>query len=130
MVAVDTNVTIRLITGDDPEQMEQATQLVENKGIWISKTVILETAWVLRHHYQVSPEDIIDSIRSLAATDRVCFESEDRILEALNLNSAGADFADAIHLCLSPDEYLPFHTFDNALHKKALKQGHSVTLLA
>jgi predicted nucleic-acid-binding protein len=130
MVAVDTNVAIRLITGDDPEQMERAMQLVENEGIWISKTVTLETAWVLRHHYQTSHYEIINSIRRLAATAGVCFESEDRMLEALDLSSAGADFADAMHLCLSHDEYLPFHTFDKALSKKAIKQGHTVTLIS
>jgi predicted nucleic-acid-binding protein len=99
MVAVDTNVAIRLITGDDPEQMERAMQLVENEGIWISKTVTLETAWVLRHHYETSHYEIMNSIRRLAATAGVCFESEDRMLEALDLSSAGADFADAMHLC-------------------------------
>ncbi len=48
MIAVDTNVLVRLLTGDDPEQEAASRALFARQSIWIAKTVLLETAWVLR----------------------------------------------------------------------------------
>ena len=130
MVAVDTNVTVRLITGDDPAQLEQAVRLVEQTGIWISSTVVLETAWVLKHHYQATALDIVHSIRTLSATDGIEFEAEQNLIEALELAEEGADIADAIHLAFASDEHLPFHTFDQDFHRKASQKGHAINLIS
>ena len=48
MIAVDTNVLVRLLTGDEPEQAAAARRLFASEAIWIGKTVLLETGWVLR----------------------------------------------------------------------------------
>ena len=42
MTAVDTNVVVRLLTGDDPAQEAAARALFESGPIWIAKTVLLE----------------------------------------------------------------------------------------
>ena len=54
MRAADSNVLIRLITGDDVKQTEAAERFVE-KGAWVSILAIAETAWVLRRVYQQNP---------------------------------------------------------------------------
>ncbi len=48
MTAVDTNIVVRLLTGDDARQAAQAAALFRSEDIWLSKSVILETEWVLR----------------------------------------------------------------------------------
>lgn len=41
MLAVDTNMTVRIVTNDDPEQARRAVALFEREGIFIAKTVLL-----------------------------------------------------------------------------------------
>jgi predicted nucleic-acid-binding protein len=51
VTAVDTNVLVRLLTWDDPQQGTAAKSLFAAGPIWIAKTVLLETGWVLRSLY-------------------------------------------------------------------------------
>ena len=50
MIAVDTNVVVRLLAQDDPKQAAART-LFAAGPIWIAKTVLLETEWELRTVY-------------------------------------------------------------------------------
>ena len=47
MVAVDTNVLVRLLTGDEPAQSARARAIFERETVLLAKTVILESEWVL-----------------------------------------------------------------------------------
>jgi len=51
MISVDTNVIVRLLTGDDRPQFKRDRSLFEKESIFITTTVILETEWVLRYAY-------------------------------------------------------------------------------
>ena len=53
MIAVDTNVLVRLLTGDDPAQTQRSVELFAQESILIPKTVLLETEWVLRYSYEL-----------------------------------------------------------------------------
>ena len=53
MIAVDTNVIVRLLTGDEPRQSEQARLLFDRETIFLPKTVLLEAEWVLRRLYRL-----------------------------------------------------------------------------
>jgi predicted nucleic-acid-binding protein len=46
--AVDIDVLVRLLTGDEAKQTQAAESLFAVEPIWIAKTVLLETGWVLR----------------------------------------------------------------------------------
>ena len=60
MIAVDTNVVVRIVTADDPEQTEVARKMLQDaERLWLPKTVLLETEWVLRHGYDLSREVIL-----------------------------------------------------------------------
>ena len=48
MIAIDTNVIVRLITRDNEEQYQKSFKIFHDKNIFIADTVILETEWVLR----------------------------------------------------------------------------------
>ncbi|WP_225895747.1 PIN domain-containing protein [Dendronalium phyllosphericum] len=51
MVAVDTNIIVRLLTQDDELQYRKSREIFQNKNIFIPDTVVLETEWVLRFAY-------------------------------------------------------------------------------
>lgn len=59
MISIDANVLIRLFTGDDKEQAAKAKHLFAREDIYITKTVILETEWVLRHAYGFKAGEIL-----------------------------------------------------------------------
>jgi len=48
MVAVDTNVLVRLLVNDDARQTRRARALIEREQVFISATALLESEWVLR----------------------------------------------------------------------------------
>lgn len=52
MLAVDTNVIVRLLTGDDPVQSPQARSVFAEGEILIVTSVLLETEPVLRRVYR------------------------------------------------------------------------------
>ena len=65
MIAVDTNVVVRLLIADDARQAAQASALFRNEEIWLCKTVILESVWVLRSLYRTRlRRENPDSLRS------------------------------------------------------------------
>ena len=51
MLAVDTNLIVRYLTGDHPAQSAKARAVIEGEDVFISTTVLLETEWVLRSVY-------------------------------------------------------------------------------
>ena len=59
MIALDTNVLIRLIIFDDPMQSGVADDLIRNNRIFISKGVLMESEWVLRYRYKFRREQLI-----------------------------------------------------------------------
>ena len=120
MISVDTNVIIRLLTGDDQPQFKRAKSLFEKESIFITTTVILETEWVLRYAYNFKPLKIVDAFQSLFGLSNVQLEEPLIIAEAVEWHKKDLDFADALHLAKSQASR-SFATFDKKLIKKALK---------
>src|SRR3989339_260230 len=58
VTAVDTNIIVRLLTGDDAAQFQKARQVFASQDIFIPDTVILEAEWVLRVAYKFEPAAI------------------------------------------------------------------------
>jgi predicted nucleic-acid-binding protein len=113
MLAVDANVLIRLIVGDDIVQSPRALALFEENEVWIATTVLLETEWVLRRVYRYGREPLARAIGSIAGLPNVQLEHPERIAAALARLQAGADFADALHVAGSGGA-VHFATFDKA----------------
>lgn len=122
MIAVDTNVLVRLLTGDDPGQTKRAAELFRRENILIPKTVLLETEWVLRYGYQLSPPAILAAFQKLLGLPQVTLEDGPGIAEALTRYEAGMDFADALYLA-SGRAAEAFATFDARLKKRAGTQA-------
>ena len=118
MIAVDTNVVVRLLTGDDPAQFARVHKLFETETIFLPKTVVLETEWVLRSLYGLPAQDIVRALSALVALPQVRSEDASTIVEALELSRRGLDFADALHIASSRMAER-FATFDRTLIRRA-----------
>ncbi len=118
MIAVDTNLLVRLLTKDDNSQAQRAAKIMESDDILIPKTVLLETEWVLRHAYGIGKDAIMRGFQKLMGLPNVNVEDPQIVFQAISWCESGLDFADALHLASSmkADKFV---TFDNALIKKA-----------
>jgi predicted nucleic-acid-binding protein len=116
--SVDTNILVRFLTTDDQGQLHRAQALLEADDVFVAKTVLLETEWVLRSGYAFSARAIEDALRGFIGLPRVVLEDEDAVLQALDWFAAGLDFADALHLASTPAT-ARFATFDRDLLRRA-----------
>jgi predicted nucleic-acid-binding protein len=54
MIALDTNVWVRYVTNDEPDQARRALAiLAEAEEIFVAKTTLLELEWILRAAYEL-----------------------------------------------------------------------------
>ena len=125
MIAVDTNVLIRLLTDDDPKQATVARGLFARGPIWISKTVLLEAGWVLRSLYKFDENNIRIAFVKLAGLKNVHIEDEAAVAAALAMVADGLELADALHLASKPPE-ASFVSFDKAFVQSAKRGGVTV----
>ena len=122
MIAVDTNVLVRLLTNDDPSEAKRALRVMESDDILIPKTVLLETEWVLRHGYSIAREVTAQAFQNLLGLPNVKTEDPRAVSQALGWYEEGLDFADALHLASSAKADR-FATFDKDFVKKASELG-------
>jgi len=127
MIAVDTNVLVRFLVRDDAKRAARAAKLIGGNEIWVSKTVLLETEWVLRSLYGFSPENLAGALRSLAGLPTVFLADELAVARALEWFEEGLDFADALHLA-SAGRATQFATFDRKLARQARRTTTLETL--
>lgn len=118
MIAVDTNVLVRLLAEDDPDQARLAAKLFGENEIFIPKTVMLETEWVLRHAYGIDRKGILKAFQRLMGLSNVKIEDHQTMSVAVSWYNKEFDFADALHLASSRDAE-GFATFDKSLLRKA-----------
>jgi predicted nucleic-acid-binding protein len=131
MIALDTNVLIRVLVADDPKQTPMAERLLrqaveEGELCFISDPVLCETEWVLDRSYRVPKAEILAAFESLLARQTV-FSFEDPLLvrKALDAYQQGkADFsAFLIGAKAEARGARTTFTFDRAL---ARRQGFSM----
>jgi predicted nucleic-acid-binding protein len=118
MRAIDTNVLVRAIVGDNPAQTARAEALMHEHNIFIPVTVTLELEWVLRSRYALKPKLISQAIIGIAALGNVVLGEHDAVIAAAEKYAKGWDFADALHHALSVgcDDFV---TLDIDLVKKS-----------
>jgi predicted nucleic-acid-binding protein len=122
MTAVDTNVVVRLLTGDHPKQAEAAEALFAAGPIWIARTVLLETGWVLRSLYGFDESAIRDAFTKLLGLKNVHTEDKPSLADALALTAHGVEWADTMHLSGRPPG-AAFVTFDQSFVRRARRAG-------
>jgi predicted nucleic-acid-binding protein len=88
-ITADTNVLVRALVQDDPEQAMSASALLElAELVAIHIPVVCELVWVLRRAYRFSNHDCVCAIEALLASSSVA--------AGLKLLTSGGDFADGV----------------------------------
>ena len=104
MIALDTNVWVRYVTNDEPDQAKRALAVLAGaEEIFVAKTTLLELEWVLRAAYELSAAAIIRALRQILGLPNVQAEMPDHLEKAIDYYEKGLDFADALHLASSPE---------------------------
>ncbi|MBV5340295.1 MAG: type II toxin-antitoxin system VapC family toxin [Deltaproteobacteria bacterium] len=129
MVAIDTNIVVRLLVNDDPAQTIKVKALFTTEKIYIPKTVILETEWVLRGVYTLDRAAINNPLRALLSLEQIIAEDETILFNALDSYQEGMDFADALHLA-SSHRATSFATFDAKFKSSAKKLSLKPTVIS
>ena len=117
MRAVDTNVLVRLITGDGPRQAASADVFIEN-GAWVSILAVAETTWVLSTVYKLNAKELAAGVEMLLNHKHLTLQDSDAVALALELFRAGPalGFSDCLMLQLARKAgHLPLGTFDRLL---------------
>ncbi len=118
MIAVDTNVVVRFLTADDAGQAKRSRALFENNEVWLSRTVLLETEWVLRGAYELDRKSVNLALATLCRMEGTHVENLAGVSEALERHKSGWDFADALHVVSCPSDVSEFYSFDRKLLRK------------
>jgi predicted nucleic-acid-binding protein len=121
MLAVETNVLVRLLARDDPRQAAAADQAVA-KGAWISHLVLAEAVWVLDAVYERTPRQLIAALDLLLVHESLVVQDADVVAAALAQFRArpALGFSDCLVLEIARKAgHLPLATFDRSLAKVA-----------
>ena len=122
MIALDTNVLVRLVLQDDVRQARAAEQAVirarrQQTALFISDVVLCEFVWVLTRRARLSRADIADAVEQLLHTELVVVNDAVVCETALAAYRTGrGDFADyLIREQARAAEASEVLTFDRAL---------------
>lgn len=100
MIALDTNVLVRVVVEDDTGQVERARAFVRaavarGEGFFLADVVLAELTWTLRRRYRVDRGAVGSTLRAFLEVGDFHFESQDRIARAVaGYESGVADFSD------------------------------------
>ncbi len=100
MIGLDTNVVVRYITQDEPEQAARATELIEglteeDQG-FVSIVTLVEIYWVLRSAYKAGRTEAAKVIATLVDAEEIVVENSDTVRLALGRLDGTLDVADAL----------------------------------
>ena len=120
--AIDTNVLVRFLLQDDPEQSLRARRLFETDGVYLSLTVLNESFWVLRKQLGLPQPDVLRLLSAVSRLPTVVLEDAARFERTMALTEAGMGFADALHLS-AVELDTRFATFDRRMFQAAQRAG-------
>jgi predicted nucleic-acid-binding protein len=119
MRAVDTNLLVRLITGDDAGQAAAAEAFVR-PGAWVSHLVLAETVWVLDSVYGLEPDRLAEAVELLLNHQDLTIQDADVVTLALGRyqDHPRLGFSDCLVLEVARRAgHLPLGTLDRNLAK-------------
>jgi predicted nucleic-acid-binding protein len=119
MRAVDTNVLVRLITRDDPQQVAVAEAFVA-KGAWVPYLAIAEATWVLESVYERDAASIATAVDMLLSHDQLTVQDPEVIAAAVAQfrQHPRVGFSDCLMVEVARKAgHTPLGTFDRALGK-------------
>ena len=86
MIALDTNIIVRLLTHDDPAQLAAIERFFDahpDETFLVPDLVLAEAVWTLRTTFRWERQQIAAAIRRLASKPDVGFADQDQVMAAL-----------------------------------------------
>ena len=117
--AIDTNVLVRYVTGDDDSQFTQAVKLIESgEPKLVNPIVLVELSWVLRSVYGLDREAIAETLRMIGNCGYFSYKRPKPVKTAIECYVDGYDLADALILSINTDDgAATTYTFDKKAGK-------------
>ncbi|GAA0303136.1 PIN domain-containing protein [Rhodovulum strictum] len=118
MIAIDTNVLVRFLTQDDPDQARAATNLMNGLGEsdpgFVCREVVVELVWVLERAYGFGRSDVARALEGLLSAAEIVVEAADDVgRTAFRYREGGFGFADLmIAAAARRQDAVPLVTFD------------------
>jgi predicted nucleic-acid-binding protein len=122
---LDTNVLIRHLTGDPPEQARRATAMLAAPGqLLLADLILAECVYVLESFYEVDPGRVAELMRAALALPSIEVVDRALLLRALEIYELDRlDFAEAYLVAQAETTGIPeIVSFD-----KSLDRIHSIT---
>src|SRR4030095_9843226 len=119
MRAVDTNVLVRLLVRDEPNQTLAAEKFVA-VGAWVSHLVLTEAVWVLGSRAGLDNDALARAIQMVLDNERLTLESPETVQAALATfqKHSRVSFSDCLILeSARRAGHIPLGTFDRRLAK-------------
>jgi predicted nucleic-acid-binding protein len=109
---VDTNVFLRYLTNDIPEQAQAVEEVLQRAGkgeidLNTSVLTLAEIVWTLESYYDLPHEDIRDKVIAILNTPGLQVERSDGLAQAITLYAdLNIDFIDAYNAVWMKDQGL------------------------
>jgi len=120
VIGIDSNVLLREVMGDHPEQAAIAARFMDSRSTndpgFVSIVVLLETTWTLSRTYRRTQPQVATFVRRLLAASEIVVQANGAVRRALNdAEATGADLSDAIIAHLGIDANCNYTvTFDRS----------------
>lgn len=127
MEAIDTNVLIRYITGDDETQLEKATRLIESGDPkLVNPIVLVELSWVLSSVYTLARDEIAKTLKEIGCCGYFFYKRPKPVNAAIECFINGYDLVDALIMHVNAEDGAAVtYTFDK---KAARLTGYKLLL--
>jgi predicted nucleic-acid-binding protein len=118
MIVLDTDLWLCYLLNDDAALARRVQQLLEaSPQVTLTPTILLELVWVLECS-DCTRTEILAALRHILGLGNMRLPNEAAFFRAVQWFEQGLDFADALHLALSPTT-ASFMTFDKDFVNKA-----------
>jgi predicted nucleic-acid-binding protein len=137
VTGIDTNVLVRYITQDHPQQAAKATEFIESSCTaeqpgYINHIVLCEIVWVLQRCYKTGRLEALEVIEQILRTEQFLVQDPQIVwLAVAEARKGKADFADYLSLKINSSAGCTNTvTFDSELQATAgvtyLDSGHNI----
>ncbi len=100
MIGLDTNVVVRYLVQDEPDQSSMASTVIdaltEKDPGFLSLVTVVELHWVLRRAYKISTARSAELVEGLLNARELRVDQDSIVRAALTASRKGPDFADAV----------------------------------
>jgi len=119
MSLVDTNIILRYLLNDIPEQSEIARLELKKDNVKILTQVVAEVIYVLSKIYKINRKEISENLLKIFSLGGVIVENEEIVVFAVaEYGNSKLDFVDELLYANSKIRGTTVKTFDSSLQEK------------